>query len=171
MSVEGRVERPNTLIATIPEEFSSLSQAEIVDKLVSVLGVDEIACIQFVPRCYVRITFSTFDARSKVFMSGILVDEIPLYMVEADPVFKDVYLELLPAEVDDDVVRDALSCFGAVYEIVSLKHAGTEIQNGTRLVKMSLASEIPDRLRVLNYPCRVFYRGQLRPCSIYLSLC
>ena len=109
MSVEGRVERPNTLIATIPEEFSSLSQAEIVDKLVSVLGVDQIACIQFVPRCYVRITFSTFDARNKVFMSGILVDEIPLYMVEADPVFKDVYLELLPAEVDDDVVRDALS--------------------------------------------------------------
>ena len=164
-----KVERTNTLIATIPEEFSGLSHAEIVDKLISCLDVEEICCVQFVPRCYMRITFASFDARNKAFMSGIFIDESRLFLVEADPVFKDVYLEHLPVEVEDEAVREALSPFGAVHEICALKHAGTSIWNGTRLVRMSLASEIPVSLRSLRYPCRVFYKGQLRPCSICRS--
>lgn len=49
MSVIEKVERPNTLIATIPEDLSGLSHAEIVDKLVLCLGEDEISYVQFVP--------------------------------------------------------------------------------------------------------------------------
>ena len=58
-----KIKRPNTLIATISAEFPGLSHAEIVDKLISCLDVEEICCVQFVPRCYMRITFTSFDAR------------------------------------------------------------------------------------------------------------
>ena len=107
-----KVDRPNTLIATIPEELSALSEAELVDKLVSSLGADVIYCVQFVPKCYVRITFTSFDARNSAFLSGIHVDSTRLFTVEADPVFKDVYLEHLPVEVPDDAIVHALSPFG-----------------------------------------------------------
>ena len=169
MSAFAKVDRPNTLIVTVPEELSGLSDSAIVDKLVAGLCVDDICCIQFVPRCYARITFSSFEARNRAFSSGIFVDSTRLYAVEADPVFKDVYLEHLPIEVCDVAIREALGPFGAVHEIIELKYAGTSIRNGTRLLKMSLASDVPVNLRILRYPCRVFYKGQPRPCSICRS--
>jgi len=161
-----KVDRPNTLIVTIPDELSAASQGEMVDMFVSSLGADEISAIQFVPKCYVRITFVSFDARNKAFMSGIMVGSTRLVAVEADPVFVDVQLEHLPVEVQNDAIIQALRRFGTVHEITHLKHAGTRIRNGTRLIKMSLASDIPVNLRILRYPCRVYYKGQPRPCSI-----
>jgi len=161
-----KVERPNTLIVTIPDELSAASQGEIIDKLISSLSVDEISAIQFVPKCDVRNTFVSFDARNKAFMSGIVVGSTRLVTVEADPVFRDIYLEHLPVEVQNDLIVEALGRFGAVHEITDLRHAGTRIRNGTRSIKMSLASDIPVNLRILRYPCRVYYKGQPRPCSI-----
>lgn len=169
MLLAEKVERPNTLILTIPEELSSLSHAVFVDKLVQCFSEDDICCVQFVPRCYVRVTFTSFDVRNRAFVDGIVVDSIRLYAVEADPVFRDVFLEHLPVEVDDEVVRDALRSFGSVHEITHLKFAGSSIFTGTRLIKMSLASDLPVNLRILRYPCRVFYKGQPRPCSICRS--
>lgn len=169
MSLAEKVERPNTLILTIPEELSSLSHAEFVDILVLCFSEDDICCVQFVPRCYVRVTFKSFDVRNRAFVDGIVVDSIRLYAVEADPVFRDVFLEHLPVEVGDEVIRDALRSFGSVHEITHLKFAGTSIFTGTRLIKMSLASDLPVNLRILRYPCRVFYKGQPRPCSICRS--
>jgi len=161
-----KVERPNTLIVTLTEELSALSRNQIVDKLVSSLGVDDIKCIQCVPKCYVRITFSSFDARNKAFLSVIFVESTRLFANEADPVIVDVFLEHLPAEVPNESIVEALGPFGAVREVVHQKYAGTSIRNGTRLLKMSLASEIPVNGRILRYPCRVFYQGQPRPSSI-----
>ena len=164
-----KVDCPNTLIATIPDEFQGLSHAAIVDKLVSCLGADVIRHVQFVPRCYARITFATSDARNSALMSGIFLDLTRLFVVEAYPVFKDVYLEHLPVEVNDDAVREVLSPFGAVHGISGLYYPGTSIGTGTRLIKMSLASDIPVNIRILRYPCRVYYKGQPRPCSICRS--
>ena len=164
-----KVERPNTLIVTIPDEFVDLSHAAFVDKLVGSLGADGISAIQFVPSRYVRVTFSSFEARNEAFLSGITIESTRLVVVEADPVFREVYLEHLPVEVLDESIVEALGAFGSVREIVNLKHAGTEICNGTRLLKMSLASDVPVNVRILRYPCRVFYKGQPRPCPICRS--
>lgn len=125
--------------------------------------------ISGVPRCYTRITFASFDARNKAFMSGIYTGSTRLFSVKADPVFKDIHLEHLPAEVPDDVVRQVLGRFGAVHEIDHLKFSGTSVCNGTRLIRMSLASDIPVSIRIMRYPCRVFYVGQPHLCSICRS--
>ena len=75
-------------------------------------------------------------------------------------------MEHLPAEVPNDAIRAALGPFGTVHEITDLKYSGTSICTSTRLIKVSLASDIPVNLRILHYPCRIFYRGQRRPCAI-----
>ena len=89
--------------------FNPKRDAEFVDKLLTCLDAEEIHTIHFVPRCYVRITFLSFDARNKAFLSGIFVDSTQLIVVEADPAFKYVFLEHLPAEVTDDAIRSALN--------------------------------------------------------------
>ena len=152
-----KIERPNTLIITVPRELSALPFREFVEKLVSSLGEDNIRCIQFVPKHYVRVTFTSFDARNTAYHSGIFIDAIRLFTVEADPMFKDVYLEHLPNEVPDDAVCEAFRPFGAIHEIVHLKYVGSPIYTGTRLLKVALASDVPVNLRVMSYPCRVFY--------------
>ena len=168
MSVPDKVERPNTLVVSVPEELSSESHAVIGDKLISSLGVDAVRSIQFVKH-FICVTFSSFDAHNRAFLSGIFVGSTCPFAVEADPILKDVYLEHLPFEVSDDAVRKALGCFGAVNEIVHLKHAGTPVYNGTRLLQMSLASDVPVNVRILRYPCRVFYSCQPRPSLICRS--
>ena len=169
MSSFERVARPNTLIVTIPEDLSGLSHREFVDKLVQNFNADEILCVQFVPRCYARVTFSSLDVRNNAFLSGVFIDSTRLITIEADPLVIDVYLEHLPVEVSGDTVRAAFTPFGSIHEIVHLHYAGTSIRNGNRLLKMSLTSDVPVNLRILRYPCRVFYKGQPRPCSICRS--
>jgi len=164
-----KIDRPNTLIVTVPGELTDLSESEFVDKLVSSLGADALDCVQFVPNGFVRITFKTFDARNKAFLSGIHIESTRLYAVEADPIFRDIRLEHLPVEVPDDAVKEAFAPFGSVKEITHLKFAATSIRNGTRLLKVALASDVPVNLRILRYPCRVYYKGQPRPCSICRS--
>ena len=169
MSSAERVDRPNTLVVKIPDELSDLSDSEVVDKLVAGLNVDDISAIQFMPRRFVRITFYSFSARNEAFLAGISIGSTRLLTMEADPVVKDVYLEHLPVEVSDDTVAEALRPFGSVLFSHDMMYPGTSIRTGTRLLKMSLASDIPVNLRILRYPCRVFYRGQPRPCSICRS--
>ena len=169
MSSLEKVDRPNTLVVKIPDELSDLSQSEVVDKLVAGLNVGDISAIQFMPRRFVRITFHSFSARNAAFLAGIAIDSMRLYTMEADPVVKDVYLEHLPVEVSDEALSEALRPFGSVLFFHDMLYPGTSIRTGTRVLKMSLASDIPVNIRILRYPCRVFYKGQPRPCSICRS--
>lgn len=162
-----RVPRPLTLIASIPDCLRDIySRHDLFDQLMSFLKVDDIACIQFVPKGFVRITFQSFDARQAVLQSGITIESARLTLFEADPVSVEVSVEHLPFEVPDDDLCAALSPFGTVHDLYLQKFAGSVIPTGTRIVKMSLASDIPVDLRILRYPCRILYRGQPRPCPI-----
>ena len=87
-------------------------------------------------------------------------------MIEADPVSVEVSIEHLPVEVPDDDLREALSPYSTIHDVRLQNYADSDILNGTRILTMSLSSDIPVNLRVLRYPCRVLYRGQPRPCPI-----
>ena len=92
-----------------------------------------------------------------------------LTVFEADPVTVEVSLELLLFEVPDEDLRGALSPYGAIHDVRLQKYADSDIHAATRMLTMSLACHIPVNLRALRYPCRVFYRGQPRPCPICRS--
>ena len=168
--MSSRVARPLTLIAGIPEFLCTrYSRHDLLGKFLTVLKPDDVSCIQFVPKRYARITFKTFAVRQAVLQSGITIESSRLTVFEADPVTIEVSVEHLPFEVVDQDLCDALSPFGEVHSVRLQNYADSNVLTGTRVLSMSLTSDIPVNVRVLRYPCRVLYRGQPRPCSICRS--
>ena len=124
------------------------------------------SCIQFVPKWFVRVTFKTFDARQAVLQSGIAIESSRLTAFKADPVTVEVSLEHLPFEVADEDLCQALSPFGTVHNVCLQTYADSGIFTGTRILTMSLASDVPVKPHVLGYPFHVFYHDEPRPCPI-----
>ena len=168
--MSARVARPLTLIVAVPEEIhSQYTTQNVLDLLLAALNRDDVSCIQFVPKWFVRVTFKTFEARQAVLRSGIAIESSFLTVFEADPVNIEVSVEHLPFEVPDDDLRTALSPFGVIHNVRLQTYVNSDIFTGSRILTMSLACDIPVNLRVLRYPCRILYRGQPRPCPICRS--
>jgi len=156
LEMSGRVARPLTLILMIPEEVSAgCTRHDVLMKFLSALKPDEVSCIQFVPKRCVRVTFKSFEARQEVLTSGASIGSFRLTVFEADPVSVEVSLEHLPFEVPEDVTREVFSPYGTIQDLHLQNYADTGIYTGTRILKMSLVSDIPVNVRVLRYPCRV----------------
>ena len=161
------VSRPLTMIAFLPEEiYKRVHHEDILAKLLSKLDVSDISCVQFMPNGYVRLTFTSMEARSDAFLSGVFYDTLRLRVFEAQPSVFNVYVHHLPFEVPDRALEEVLSAFGVVHSITEQTYPGSPIYNGSRVVKMTVTSAIPANLRVLRYPCRVFYKDQPMSCFI-----
>ena len=166
MHVEERVLRHNTLVFVVPECLRNGTKEEFLSKLVSVLRGHALAAVQFMPGYYVRVTFDEFESRQAVFRDGLCIDYVSVPLIEAEQSVRFVYLHHCPVEVPDPVINAVFSDFGAVLDILPVRHPGSDILTGSRIVKMSLQEPIPSKLRVLRFPCRVWYRGQ--PVSCYI---
>lgn len=78
-----------------------------------------------------------------------------------------VYVRDLPAEVPNPFVKTALCSYGTVHEVTAMEHLGYPgLLNGTRLVKVTLESDIPSSVRIRGFDCRVWYQGQPQACPI-----
>ena len=110
---------------------------------------------------YVRITFSSLKARSVAFSAGVSIYSASLRVSEAQLLIRIDYVYHLPYEVPDSDLTDGLSAFGVVHSVTEQTFPGSSIFNGSRIVKMSVTSDIPSRLPVLCYPCRLYCKGQL----------
>ena len=161
------VNRPLTLITFLPEDIhKKVHHEDIVAKLLSKLDVSDVSCIQFMPNGYVRLTFTSMEARSDAFLSGVFYDTLRLRVFEAQSSVYNVYVHHLPFEVPDRDLEEVLSAFGVVHGITEQTHPGSPVYNGSRVVKMTVTSAIPANLRVLRYPCRMFYKDQPMSCFI-----
>ena len=161
------VNRPLTLIAFLPEEiYKRVHHEDILAKLLSKLDVSDVSCVQFMPNGYVRLTFTSMEARSDAFLSGVFYDTLRLRVFEAQPSVFNVYVHHLPFEVPDRALEEVLSGFGVIHSITEQTFPGSPVYNGSCVVKMTVTSAIPANLRVLRYPCRVFYKDQPMSCFI-----
>lgn len=161
------VDRPLTLIAFLPDDVhKKASVDDLLTDLLSSLHEDDVECVQFMPNGYVRLTFTSLEARNKTLLSGVFYHSERLRVTEAQPSLVSVFIHHLPFEVSDDPLRDVLSECGTVHDISEQTYRGTSIYNGSRVARMSLTSDIPVNLRVLRYPIRVFYRNQPMSCFI-----
>ena len=138
-------------------------------KLLGSLSAHVLSCVQFVPGFFVRITFQSLESRQSVFRSGIVIDGVVVPVMEADPTVRFMHLHHCPFEVPDRTVSSVLSAFGTVLDVRFSCFAGSSVPNGSRVIKMSLQEEIPTKLFVLRYPCRVWYCGQVQVCNICRS--
>ena len=73
----------------------------------------------------------------------------------------------LPVELSNDTVKSAFSTYGEVYSV----HHGffkdfPDLQNGNRLILMSISNPIPSLLNVLGFVCRAWHPGQPVYCTI-----
>ena len=161
------VDRSSTLVAFLPATIHrEFSRAEILRGLLLSLNEADVSCVQFMPNGYVRITFTSLEARGAAFINGIFLGPVRLRVFEAQKIIRTVFVHRLPFEVSDQQIRDAFEDFGYIHDITEEKFPGSSIFTGSRVLKMSVTSAIPVNFRVLRYPCRVFYHGQPRSCSI-----
>ena len=161
------VDRPLTLIAFLPDDLhKKVKHEDLVHKLMAKLTTDDVQCIQFMPNGYVRVTFTSMEARSEALLSGIFYDSLRLRVFEAQPSVFNVYVHHLPFEVSDRTLEDVLCNYGVIHSVTEQTYPDSPIFNGTRIVKMTVTSPIPANLRVLRFPCRVFYKSQPMSCYI-----
>ena len=106
------------------------------------------------------------ESRQAVFHDGIVIDGVVIPVQEADSTVRFVHLHHCPFKVPNETVGKALSAFGTVLDSQFSCFADSTVRNGSRVAKMSLRDEIPTKLFVLRYPCRVWYRGQVQVCNI-----
>ena len=83
---------------------------------------------------------------------------------------RKVYDHHCLVEVPNSVIENVLSAYGDVISVESCYYDCAAILTGSRVVKMSIRRDIPPRIYVLRYPCRVWYRDQPLTCLICSSL-
>ena len=161
-----KIARPNTLVFQVPEVLRSGSKEDFLAKLLDFLSAHVVSCVQFVPGFFVRVTFESLQSRQAVFHNGIVIEGVEIPVMEADPTVRFGHLHHCPFDFPDKIVAAALSAFGTVLDVQFSCFPGSTVRNGSRVIKMLLQEEIPTKLFVLRYPCRVWYRGQVQVCNI-----
>ena len=159
------VERPKTLVFSVPVQLRDGFKEEFLAKLVSTLQGHDLLSVQFVPNFYVRVTFRRLESRRSVFHEGLWIDGVEIPLLEADSSFRHVYIHHCPYKV-----LDVLADYGSVQGVVHPCFPGSTMYTGTWIVKMSLESAVPAKLYILRYLCRVWYRDQPQECRICESV-
>ena len=156
----GRVARPNTLVIQCPEQIAALSQGEFKS-----IPKPVVRACQFLPKNYVRVTFKDKASHDQALVKGVSVRGFQLNDFEADPKAALVYCYWVPVEVSTDSIRHALSAYGQVLECQRHVHPEfQDIESGFRIVRVKLTTQIIEVIRILNFPCNIYYRGQPKSC-------
>lgn len=166
MLVADKVDRPKTLVLKVPEELRVGSKEDFAVKIVNALKNLKLVAIQFVPGWFVRVTFEFLEDREDIFHDGLVIDGVDIPLIESEPSTQLVYVHHCPVEVPNSVLENVLSAYGDVISIAPCYYNTASILTGSRVVKMSLRRDVPPRIYVLRYPCRVWYRDQPLTCLI-----
>ena len=76
----------------------------------------------------------------------------------------------LPVEVPDDGLKVYLRAFGVVHSCSMQTYPGMpEVSTGTRVVKVTLAKDLPSSARVSGFDVRLWYQGQPQACPVCRS--
>ena len=161
----GHVARPNTLVIQCPEQIAGMPEREFMVELFKSVPKPVVRACQFLPKNYVRVTFKDEASRDQALVKGVSVRGFQLNVFEADPKAALVYCYWVPVEVSTDSIRHALSAYGQVLECQRQVHPEfQDIESGVRIVRVKLTTQIPEVIRILNFPCKIYYRGQPKSC-------
>lgn len=162
------VECPNSLVAFFPPEvYNHHGSDAVLPRLLEMLGRPNLVAVQFLRHGTVRLTFKDSVSCDRVLLEGLTFDGHSIRLTPIDQRSKLVYVRDLPSEVPDGTVRTALAVFGEVHSITRSEHRGFPgLFDGSRVVKMSLAKDIPPVFRIAGYDCRTWYRRQPQWCPI-----
>ena len=166
MLVADKVDHSKTLVFKVLEEVRVGSKEDFAVKIVNILKNRSLAAIQFVPGWFVRVTFEYLEDREDIFRNGLVIDGVDISLIEAEPSTQLVYVHHCPVEVPNSVLDNVLSAYGDVISITPCYYNSASVLSGSRVVKISLRRDVPPRIYVLRYPCRVWYRDEPLTCLI-----
>ena len=75
---------------------------------------------------------------------------------------KWVTLSRLSYGIPEDIICNALACYGRVIQVKMHSYRGVYI--GTRMILMDISNPIPSRIRIAGHWCHIFYSGQIQTC-------
>ena len=160
-----RVATPITLVIQCPEQIATMSEHDFMVKLFKSVPKPAVRACQLLPKNYVCVTFKEEASCDQVLIKGVSVRGFQLIVFEVDPEAALVYGYCVPVEVSSDSVCHALPTYGQVPECQCQVHPNfQDIESGARIVRVKLSTHIPDVIHVLNFPCKIYYRGQPKSC-------
>ena len=162
------VSRSRTLIACLPTALRNVvTRSEFNKALLKVVRMNYVKCVQSMPNGVFRLTFTAPGPRDHVMSEGIVCRQMQCIIFKADPQYTVVKIFRCPFEVSSDTVKVALSAFGKVHLIKGeVDHEFPSIFTGTLIAHMTIESPIPSRIKILRYPCNVWYVGQPKTCRV-----
>ena len=164
-------ECPCTLVLQFPAEvYRSSGESVVLPELLKSVDLSKVRCVQFIRNGLVRVTYNDATTCDAAMSGGITFrgQRLPVSPVSARS--RLVYVRDLPAEVSNPFVKAALCSYGTVHEVTAMEHSGYPgLLNGTRLVKVTLESDIPSTVHIRGFDCRVWYQGQPQACAVCRS--
>ena len=165
------VQCPRTLAVHFPSEiYRSTGASQVLPEFVKSLDLPNVRGIQLMPNGVVRVTYQEPAQCDAALTSGISFRGASLRIAPVDSRTRLVYVHDLPVEVPDDGLKVYLRAFGVVHSCSMQTYpAMPEVSTGTRVVKVTLAKDLPSSARVSGFDVRLWYQGQPQACPVCRS--
>ena len=169
MAVE--LQCPRTLALQFPSEiYRSTGASQVLPELVKSLDLPNVRGIQFMQNGVVRVTYKEPAQCDAALTSGIRFRGAALRTSPVDSRTRLVYVRDLPVEVPVDGLKVYLRAFGVIHAVSMQTYPGMpQVFNGTRVVKVTLAKDLPSSARVSGFDVRFWYQGQPQACPVCRS--
>ena len=154
-----------------PSVYQKIGAADMLPKLLEILQIEDLRCVQFLRNGRVRVSFYEKEIRDRYLSEGIRFGDQDILVTRDGQNVTVVYIRDLPYEIPSDDVVDFFSSYGEVLTVersVAAKFAN--LCNGNRILKMILNEDLPYFLSVCGCQCRVWYRGQPIQCFVCREL-
>ena len=162
---------PRTLAVHFSSEiYRSTGSSQVLPELVKSLDLPNVCAVQFMPNGVVRVTYKEPAQCDAALASGISFRGAPLRVAPVDSRTRLVYVRDLPVEVPDDGHKVFLRAFGVVHSCVRQTYPRLpQVATGTRVVKVTLAKDLPSSARISGFDVRFWYQGQPQACPVCRS--
>ena len=162
------IQCPNSLVAFFPASiYRSAGSSAVLPELLRSVAKEKLSAVQFLPNGVVRLTYKVAADCDAAVSNGIVYGEIPLRVVGVEAKSRLVYLRDCPCEVPDSTVENFLSGFGEVHSVSRSEHEGFPgLCDGSWVARVTLTKDVPSRVRVAGFDCRVWYRRQPASCPV-----
>ena len=150
-----------------PSVYQKHGAAEMIPKLLEILCVEDLRCIQFLRNGKVRVSFREKDKRDHYLVEGLRFGDLDIPVTKDGQKVTVLHIRDLPYEVASDDLVEFFSNYGEVLTVERSVAANfPALCNGNRILKLILNEDLPYFLSVCGFQCRVWYRGQPLQCLV-----
>ena len=113
-------------------------------------------------RTFAAVTFTTTEAMHEFLLQDCIINNSCIEWVPLNSTIKIVSLMTVPTEMPDEIPIKVLSQFGTVksHKRKLKTVCNVQLESVTRIYKIALYKDIPNRIKICGYPTRVIYTGQ-----------